>query len=273
MAKIRRTPKQNFFTLMVILVGIWIGTAVVSQQFQSKRDAMELQQRPNLHLRGVSPQELVDANFTESGDFPGSDIYLRLFQEANGDLIQVMRCDIAADALGSLIRREPGVRRPSALAPPPWWPWDRQRAEGAPVSAFRVPDWFEPQGDSAFFTERRVPGSDVAWEGIYVNYDEAVGRLWLWQWRRNDWQPPETQLTTIEPMDALAQGFGRHLIAIRHPVAEGAGCGSQAKISPVLGCRRRCSPVASAGWTYACGRKRVSPSRLEVMISSCACTG
>ena len=122
---------------------------------QARCDGIAAAAKP--HLRGVSPQELVDANFTESGDFPGSDIYLRLFQEANGDLIQVMRCDIAADALGSLIRREPGVRRPSALAPPPWWPWDRQRAEGAPVSAFRVPDWFEPQGDSAFFTERRVP--------------------------------------------------------------------------------------------------------------------
>ena len=221
MAKIRRTPKQNFFTLMVILVGIWIGTSIVSNQFQDKRDAMELQQRPNLHLRGVTSQELEAARFQGAADFPWSDIYLRLFQESNGDLIRVMRCDIPADAVKSLIKREPGIRRPSSEQPPPWWPWDRQREEGKPASAFQVPEWFQPKGDSAFFTERRVPGSQAAWEGIYVNYEEDIGRLWLWQWRRNDWQPPETPLTTIEPMDALAQGFGAHLIAIRHPVAEG----------------------------------------------------
>jgi hypothetical protein len=221
MPKVRRTPKQNLFTVMVILIGIWIGTSIVSGEFRSKRDVMEIQQRPNLHLRGATAEELEAARFKGATEFPWSDIYLRLFQDANGDLIRVMRCDIPAEAVGFLIKREPGIRRPTAQTPPPWWPWDRQREEGKPRSAFRVPDWFEPVGDSVFFTERRVPGSDIAWEGIYVSYDDEAGRLWLWQWRRNDWQPPQTERITVEPLDALAQGFGSRLIAVRHPVAEG----------------------------------------------------
>ena len=182
---------------------------------------MEIQQRPNLHLRGATAEELEAARFKGATELPWSDIYLRLFQDANGDLIRVMRCDIPAEAGAFHIGTR--ARHPSsdgAKTPPPWWPWDRQREEGKPRSAFRVPDWFEPVGDSVFFTERRVPGSDIAWEGIYVNYDDEAGRLWLWQWRRNDWQPPQTERITVEPLDALAQGFAR-LIAVRHPVAEG----------------------------------------------------
>ncbi|TVR45290.1 MAG: hypothetical protein EA402_04605 [Planctomycetota bacterium] len=217
----RRTPGQTLFTLFLLIGGLWVGIIIVRGEFSQRAALLEPQQLPNLHLREVSAEELARSlNESSAAELPWSDISLRLFQDVSGNLVRVLSARMPGPDAARLLRREMGARRPQAVGAPPWWPWDRVLPGDGPGSAFRVPDWFTPGGSQDLIIERRIPGDEPVWDGLYVAYDESAERFWLWQWRRTDWRPPAQLDTSIEAMDALAQGFGAHLIATRHPVGE-----------------------------------------------------
>lgn len=219
MARPRRSPAQILFTVSVLLIGLWIGITVVRVEFLGQAAQLEPQMRPNVHITNASPEELVDGGFGEKARLlPWSDISYRDYVAANGDFVRVLGCHMEPEGVTQLIAIEPGSRRPPAAGPPPWWPWDREDGSSSP---FRVPSWFDPSGEQDLILERYTPGTRDRWEGVYVSYEPETQRLWLWQWRRSDWQPPAVADTERVPLDALAQGFGSHLIAVRAPLSDG----------------------------------------------------